>query len=83
MQKALLTIAVFTLATGSAYAQGYDDMRPSYRRQVRPLAADRVDPAAVGPRVYGWRDRGPTDCGTFRYWNGSYCADARFDPPIR
>jgi hypothetical protein len=34
----------------------------------------------VGPRVYGWTSA-PADCGTFKYWNGEYCADARFEPP--
>jgi hypothetical protein len=33
------------------------------------------------PRVYGWMMR-PADCGTFRYWNGVRCADARNDPPV-
>ena len=34
-----------------------------------------------GPRVYGWTMR-PADCGTFRYWNGERCADARNEPPV-
>lgn len=38
------------------------------------------DPAP-GPRVYGWAMR-PIDCGTFRYWNGIRCADARDEPPV-
>jgi hypothetical protein len=33
------------------------------------------------PRVYGWTMR-PADCGTFRYWNGERCADARSEPPV-
>ena len=33
------------------------------------------------PRVYGWTLR-PADCGTFRYWNGERCADARNEPPV-
>ena len=36
---------------------------------------------APGPRVYGWMMR-PADCGTFRYWNGVRCADARNEPPV-
>jgi hypothetical protein len=36
---------------------------------------------APGPRVYGWAMR-PADCGTFRYWNGERCADARDEPPV-
>jgi hypothetical protein len=23
----------------------------------------------------------PSNCGRYRYWNGSYCADARKEPP--
>jgi hypothetical protein len=34
-----------------------------------------------GPRVYGWTLR-PADCGTFRYWDGVRCADARNEPPV-
>lgn len=44
-----------------------------------------VDDAVVverpAPRVYGWIGPRPTDCGTFHYWNGAYCADARTEPP--
>jgi hypothetical protein len=36
---------------------------------------------APTPRVYGWMMR-PADCGTFRYWNGERCADARSEPPV-
>jgi hypothetical protein len=36
---------------------------------------------APGPRVYGWAMR-PADCGTFHYWNGERCADARNKPPV-
>jgi hypothetical protein len=36
---------------------------------------------APAPRVYGWTMR-PADCGTFRYWNGERCADARSEPPV-
>lgn len=35
----------------------------------------------VGPRVYGWAAR-PADCGTFHYWDGDRCADARAAPPV-
>lgn len=40
-----------------------------------------VHETAPGPRVYGWTLR-PADCGTFRYWNGVRCADARDEPPV-
>ena len=36
---------------------------------------------APGPRIYGWTMR-PADCGTFRYWDGLRCADARDKPPV-
>lgn len=40
------------------------------------------DGVIVGPRVYGYTyELRPEDCGTFKYWNGEYCADARFEPP--
>jgi hypothetical protein len=37
--------------------------------------------SGLAPRVYGWTLR-PADCGTFRYWNGERCADARDEPPV-
>ncbi len=36
----------------------------------------------VAPRVYGLTALRPIDCGTFHYWNGERCADARYDPPV-
>ncbi len=36
---------------------------------------------APARRVYGWTMR-PADCGTFHYWNGERCADARSAPPV-
>jgi len=39
-----------------------------------------VEPAAPATRVYGWTGRGG-DCGTFHYWNGTRCIDARVEPP--
>ena len=40
-----------------------------------------IQDANPAPRVYGWTMR-PADCGTFRYWNGERCADARNEPPV-
>ena len=42
-------------------------------------------PKPVGPRVYGYyqdkveldRPQGPGGCGTYFYWDGERCADAR------
>ena len=41
-----------------------------------------ISETTPGPRVYGWTMR-PADCGTFRYWNGVRCADARDEPVPR
>lgn len=49
-----------------------------------PVDDDGVadDSVAFAPRVYGWSyEMRPEDCGTFKYWNGAYCADARYEPP--
>ena len=48
----------------------------------RSVRADDEDGVALAPRVYGWSyEMRPEDCGTFKYWNGEYCADARYEPP--
>jgi len=55
-------------------------------------AYDRYDDVRPGARVYGYYrgDNGvveggvvlrPSNCGEFRYWNGTRCADARVEPP--
>lgn len=32
--------------------------------------------------VYEWLPPPrPANCGEYRYWNGEYCADARYNPP--
>jgi hypothetical protein len=41
-----------------------------------------VPDGGPGPRVYGYWTMRPADCGTFRYWNGERCADARDEPPV-
>jgi hypothetical protein len=44
----------------------------------------RVPPPVVvyEPPVYGWiSPPPPANCGQYRYWNGEYCADARYEPP--
>ncbi|WP_296204456.1 hypothetical protein [uncultured Hyphomicrobium sp.] len=64
--------------------RGYAD-EPAYVDEQVIDDVDDVDPGdgvIVGPRVYGYTyELRPEDCGTFRYWNGEYCADARFEPP--
>jgi hypothetical protein len=69
----------FGVYIGPSPAYDYDD---SY-------AYGYVPPRAYGPRVYGYtrryEDRGyvvtrPAGrCGTYRYWNGDRCVDARND----
>ena len=39
-----------------------------------------VPPARYEPPVYGWISEAPENCGTFKYWNGERCADARYGP---
>lgn len=31
--------------------------------------------------VYGWSEWRPANCGSFRYWDGDSCVDARYYPP--
>jgi len=76
--------AVAMLAAGSASAaELYVGTDGAYARApARPVApADEVYIRREGPRVYGWREWRPENCGTFKYWNGEYCADARNEPP--
>jgi hypothetical protein len=46
---------------------------------------ERYDPPPANypaPFVYEWGPPPrPTSCGKYRYWNGEFCADARFRPP--
>jgi hypothetical protein len=70
-------------------ADVYDDRayvdEPAYVEEQVIDDVDDVDPGdgvIVGPRVYGYTyELRPEDYGTFKYWNGEYCADARFEPP--
>ena len=95
MRKAVLILAASMLAAGSAVAQEvyiedeadlYDDPVLEEPAYVDETVIERVEPSdeprALGPRVYGWEStEPPTSCGTFKYWNGEYCADARSEPP--
>ncbi|MCC7254208.1 hypothetical protein [Hyphomicrobium sp.] len=92
MRRAYMTLAACVVAAGSASAQEVyvDDWNddeayveepayvetPAYEEEV-PVE----DGIVVGPRVYGWTVLQPANCGTFKYWNGEYCADARYDLP--
>ena len=66
----------------------YDDDYAGYYQ--RPYRYER--PYRYGPRVYGYSSdnddiivrmspRRRAGCGTYHYWDGDRCADARFDPP--
>lgn len=52
---------------------GYDDAR-AYRYSSPPIA-EYVPPAPV---LIPLR---PRSCGRYRFWNGEYCADARYERP--
>jgi hypothetical protein len=56
------------------YVQRYGDGPP----------IERYAPPASYPPPY-FDDWGPpprpASCGKYRYWNGEFCADARFNPP--
>lgn len=58
---------------------------PAYVDTYETQVIEEVEPAedgiVVGPRVYGWAAIRPANCGTFKYWNGDYCTDARYNPP--
>jgi hypothetical protein len=88
MRKILIACAMSALALGSASAQEVylddpDDLDDeTYVETPAFEDADAVEEGlAPGPRVYGWERTRPDNCGTYKYWNGSYCADARDDPP--
>ena len=57
----------------------YDAPRRYYERRAFPY---------YSPRVYDYtapeyldEPARPTSCGQYRYWNGEYCADARYERP--
>ncbi len=47
---------------------GYAPPPPVYYREPAPIVEFLPPPR-------------PSSCGKFRYWNGDYCADARYRPP--
>lgn len=87
MRSAFMAVCVLTIGMGSAAAQEVylDDEEPMVEVPAEAYAdaepADEVDIVDPGPRVYGWHGLRPENCGTFKYWNGEYCADARDEPP--
>ncbi len=66
----------------------YDDdyYPPEYYLPPPPPPIVRAVPAPPAMMyespVYGWlTPPRPSNCGKYRYWNGEYCADARYEPP--
>ena len=81
MKLVIASLAVWGFAT-VAHAQ--DVIIEDDATAVEQAPADEtvvVPDSDPGPRVYGWALR-PADCGTFRYWDGTRCADARDEPPV-
>lgn len=67
-----------------------------YRRRIYPPSIYYAPPRyyerrafpSYSPRVYDYtapeyfdEPARPTSCGQYRYWNGEYCADARYERP--
>jgi hypothetical protein len=81
-QFGLAALAVLAMTSGTASAQvvdDYDDAPRAYR--YGPEDSPRV----VVPRVDAWgnvytydRPFGRNGCGTYRFWNGERCVDARY-----
>ena len=62
--------------------EDYPDDEVVVRSRTRPY---RNPPAAryrerYVPPVYGWVQDQPLSCGTYHYWNGDRCVDARNRP---
>jgi hypothetical protein len=85
----ILAVAAASLGmAGNAFAQNVKNSGPpaAYGSSEDD---DSLTPREYrsGPRVYGYvatpdeaepeRPSGPGGCGTFRYWNGDKCVDAR------
>jgi hypothetical protein len=83
MRFAIISVVALLTAGSASAAELYVGTDGAYARApARSVApADEVYIRREGPRVYGWREWRPENCGTFKYWNGEYCADAREPPP--
>lgn len=64
------------------YAQPYYYQPPVAVYDPRPRVWYSHPPAAYyqAPAV-AWAPPRPSSCGKYRYWNGDYCADARYQRP--
>lgn len=56
----------------------YGPPRPYEPRAFRDYAPRVYD---YTPPAYFEESARPTSCGQYRYWNGEYCADARYERP--
>jgi hypothetical protein len=63
------------LYSGPRYDTYYDDRNERRAPHVYGYYRDAV--VVVAPRVIVR----PSNCGQFRYWNGTACVDARINPP--
>ena len=74
-----LAVASSALAVGATAASAGDLLIDDDVTVVEESALPDDDEALVletpAPAVYGWV--APTDCGTYYYWDGERCADAR------
>lgn len=61
------------------YPRAYYYAAPTYAPgnygYLAPPAAYYASPEPV------WVPLRPSSCGRYRFWNGQYCADARYQPP--
>ena len=80
----------FSHAGYRRYHDDYDDdddfyySPPNYYIPLPPRTYRYAPPPATyyEPPIYGWMPPPrPASCGKYRYWNGEFCADARYRPP--
>lgn len=92
MRRVLLALTLACAGTvyGFASANAQTAYAPDPGYDVDTYVAPRDDedggPKPLGPRVYGYyqadepdfsRPQGSGGCGTYYYWNGHKCVDAR------
>ena len=80
----VLSALAITAGAGVASAQVviqsddsyYDDDRPTV--VYRDYGVDRDPDYRVRTYEYNLRPSGPNACGTYHFWNGERCGDARY-----
>jgi hypothetical protein len=80
----LAAVAALAFASGTASAQVLTDDY-TYESDAPQVYRYVPDPAMRAPRVDAWgnvydasRPFGRNGCGTYRFWNGERCVDARY-----